>query len=264
MLSHKLHLHRSVLTCVLFICFHLHSAFAGFDNMPDEMMILIFSQLSSSMWSTTPLVSGLWNSLNDDRYLWKQRFNNMDEPALYHLYAIAKERNIPEDKVRILEKAITEKLEAIPERVAPSGATFKRVFAGLRMGESWKGPILQADESKAVIWGNTVTNASGFTRRMNPKEAMRYCDQIGARLPTKDEWISFQEAMGAAPGTPINSIPQDYRIDVEVLPRQREAQFWSSTVAGYYFSYYYFDSRNGKIASFIDEANYCVRCVKDI
>lgn len=87
---------------------------------------------------------------------------------------------------------------------------------------------------------------SGFVRYMHPKEAMRYCDQIGARLPTKDEWISFQEAMGAAPGTPMNSIPQGYQIDVEVLPR------------------YYFESRNGKIASFIDDANYAVRCVKDI
>lgn len=123
------------------------------------------------------------------------------------------------------------------------------------LGEAWR------DES-GMIWGDYAGMIA-----MNQLGAVKYCNDIGAKLPSKKDFIRLREYMGAKKGTYVGYTPQ-------VLPNLNlgghDRYFWTSTLAPYISEdavYFVGDSTGGFIprgtfsTSSMRSSAYAVRCV---
>lgn len=69
------------------------------------------------------------------------------------------------------------------------------------LGEAWK------DET-AMIWGDIIRNADNSIRYFNHKEAILYCEKLGAKLPSEEDFSRLREYMGAKPDLYEGYTPQ--------------------------------------------------------
>ena len=117
-----------------------------------------------------------------------------------------------------------------------------------KLGEAWRDP-------DGLIWGDIVLKDDRTVHYMNHQDATNYCTSIGARLPSKEEFTSLREDMGARPGT-----KEGY--SAQVLPNLSDYWFWSSSVypsnAGYFYD---FSGSNGNINYYFRSNDNAVRCV---
>ena len=120
-------------------------------------------------------------------------------------------------------------------RTTETGAVFTRDRSHSELGDAWR------DES-GLIWGDIVRNEDGSIRKMVQSSeymkeigsplpegklgAKEYCESIGARLPSKEEFTQLREYMGARTGTPKGYSHHDDKI----LPNLKNHWFWSSSV----------------------------------
>lgn len=154
--------------------------------------------------------------------------------------------------------------QVIMLKMTTIGAFFRRDYSHPPLGETWCDPT-------GLCWGDIVKNKDGSIRYIIQSYeyyekdssylpqggfgAKEYCESIGARLPSIEEFVRLREYMGARPG-----IYEGYR--AQVLPNLSGYWFWSSSVyPSFAERVYAFSGVNGNI-----ELNYrnnyiMVRCV---
>ena len=174
------------------------------------------------------------------------------------------------EKCKIRGKVDESALSITPEKVtfdtatAPIGetktskkadgteGTWTRDRSHPMLGEAWRDP-------SGMIWGDMVTKPDGTPKKMTHKAAIKYCEDIGARLPSKDDFIRLSEYMGAYPG---NDDGKGYR--PQVLPHLSNDAFWSSSEPiNRSNRAYVFYGRSGNMfdGGHRDLPDYSVRCV---
>lgn len=152
------------------------------------------------------------------------------------------------------------------KRTTDTGAVFTRDRSHAALGEAWRDP-------DGLVWGDIVKNENGSARYMVQSSeymkeigkslpnrtlgAKEYCERIGARLPSREEFTRLREYMGAQSGTDRGYSPQ-------VLPNLSDRWFWSSSVYPNVSDVaYFFYGRYGYIYNYYRKYNYAVRCVVD-
>ncbi len=124
--------------------------------------------------------------------------------------------------------------------------TWTRDTSNPELGEAWRDP-------SGMIWGDV--KRKGISQDV----AIEYCTRIGAKLPSKYDFIRLREYLGAMSGSIGGYDPQD------VLPNSvKGINFWSST--GYWYGTaqaYYFNARTGELDyEYIVRSGYfSARCV---
>jgi hypothetical protein len=139
-------------------------------------------------------------------------------------------------------------------RTTTTGAVFTRDESVPALGEAWR-------DERGVIWGDAAKNADGsINKGMNQYDAEKYCESIGARLPTRDDFVSLRKAMGS---TNPDSIWDEAGYTAQVLPNLNVdfLYFWSSWVDADY-AYVFIGSNS--LFGFVPRNNYdvAVRCVR--
>lgn len=167
---------------------------------------------------------------------------------------------------RIIERAqdrIREIEGAAGTRRTTSGHVFTRDHSLAALGDAWR------DES-GMIWGDIARNDDGSIHYMKHYQAVEYCQNIRAELPSRADFERLRSYMGATEdssnGYTPQALPNLYRM---VNGRPQSYYFWSSSVlldASYAPSYdaYFFDGRDGVIdyASRDYGDDGAVRCVR--
>jgi hypothetical protein len=105
------------------------------------------------------------------------------------------------------------------------------------------GPMYEVDD---LFWSGLAP------RRMNHRDAVAHCLSLGggARLPTKEDWISLSRAMGS--GQP-DQIAPEFNVDGyndRLIPQFGGRLFWSASVHPLnddFNAFFFFDSGNGSI-----------------
>jgi hypothetical protein len=124
-------------------------------------------------------------------------------------------------------------------------------------GEAWRDP-------SGVIWGDIVRDESRKARLMNHKEAVAYCEAIGAVLPRRPDFVRLRGYFGTGSGNYKNQILPN--MTFESNGEAKGFWFWGSTIhpAPPNFAYYfnglsgvgYFD---GRYREYVEEL--WVRCI---
>jgi len=134
------------------------------------------------------------------------------------------------------------------ERETMTGAVFTCDDSYPDLGEAWR-------DERGLIWGDTVKKSDGTVHLMNYNDAAAYCVSIGARLPTRAEFTSLREDMGAQSGT-----FEGY--SAQVLPNLYYYWFWFLTVGPGNPDYaYFFDGKDGVFGHDYRDSLDAVRCV---
>jgi len=97
-----------------------------------------------------------------------------------------------------------------------------------RLGEAWRDP-------SGMIWGDIVMDQAGDDISMNHKNATEYCKSIGAKLPSKEDFIRLREYFGALPGSDKGYFPQvlPHLTYLEQGKTVRGYALWSSSFLPY-------------------------------
>lgn len=134
-----------------------------------------------------------------------------------------------------------------------TGAVYKRVVERpdlAALGRSWRNP----SDPDGLIWGDTVKLKDGSNHLMGFKDAEKYCQSIGARLPSMEEFQKLAKDMG---------YPDKPFYKPEFLPNLRHYTFWSSSI--YEKDPIYVSSYIGKSGKLkwrhLKEKDISVRCV---
>lgn len=150
------------------------------------------------------------------------------------------------------------------ERTTTTGAVFTCDTSHASFGEAWRDP-------HGLVWGDIAKKVDGSVRYMVQSSeylrslgwslpegigAKEYCQSIGARLPSQEEFAMLREYMGARSGMPEGYSPQ-------VLPNLDE-MFWSSSVFSdnIYYAIGFYGS-DGNVFFFSRSDTFSVRCVVD-
>lgn len=139
------------------------------------------------------------------------------------------------------------------QRIAVNtGAIFTRDTSNSKLGEAYRDP-------SGLIWGSVISYD------MPQFYAVKACKDIGARLPTREEFQSLRKYLGRDSAKGYSPLTVDGRMDV--LPGLGDGWlkhwFWSSSLyAPDHYYAYGFDGTNGEIE--YDSSTYsysAVRCV---
>ena len=116
-----------------------------------------------------------------------------------------------------------------------------------KAGVGWRDP-------SGLIWYDRAKE------NMNQRAAERYCNDLGLRLPTREEFEQLGQYMGASRSSDGHYSYKGFQ--PQVLPNLEGYWFWSSSVYPSYAYYaYYFYASNGGFASDYRNFSYSVRCV---
>ncbi len=148
-----------------------------------------------------------------------------------------------------VEARLQELLQPPETRTTTTGAVFTRDTSNASLGEAWRDP-------DGLIWGDIVKEDESVRYMVHSSQHMKefgrplpegtlgakeYCKSIGARLPSKEEFIRLREYMGAQSGT-----HEGY--SAQVLPNLSGYWFWSSSVDQFTLGEAYrFEGRSGEI-----------------
>ena len=139
------------------------------------------------------------------------------------------------------------------QRVSVTGAVFTRDTSNLALGEAYRDP-------SGLIWGNVVTTPQGKIERMTQYDAEKYCQSIGARLPTVEEFEQLAKYLGK--GTAEGYDPYLTDGKTEILPEIADYAFWSASVnSNYRGDSWIFGSSNGSLPQLLRNGTFAVRCV---
>jgi hypothetical protein len=158
-------------------------------------------------------------------------------------------------------------------RVPETGALFVRDTRYPKLGEAYRDP-------SGIIWGNiAIAETQPSTFRVTFSFAERFCESIGARLPTQTEALKLLAYLG----TPSKEFKDTYLVRntladgrTEIIPALGEGYFWTSTMKRGLFSWNsnrYFGVGTNYIedgfrvmhaSHYVDHLEYAeVRCVAD-
>ncbi|MCX6123615.1 MAG: hypothetical protein NTV34_02525 [Proteobacteria bacterium] len=145
-------------------------------------------------------------------------------------------------------------------RTTLSGYVFARDTSNPKLGEAWRDPL-------GMIWGDIVLKADGSHARFNLKDATEYCKNIGAQIPTVDDFGRLSDYLGRlVPGATAGYKPQilpnlTQTFEGESGPFTMGIRYLTSTLTGVYWSYQ-FDGLDGYdyINSYYPERTSKLRC----
>lgn len=80
---------------------------------------------------------------------------------------------------------------SVQTRVSVTGAVFTRDRSNPGLGKAY------LDPSGRLLWGDLVRSAIGNIRVFSQGQAENYCQSIGARLPTSEDFKKLGEYLGA-------------------------------------------------------------------
>jgi F-box-like len=168
-------------------------AFAGIDELSDEVLCLIFDQLPSSAWKNSPLVCRRWNQVESDHLVWKRRLSEIDLFQLIRMHRLAQTKEaVPQEKINYLTSGIQSRLDTLPHEQTPTGARFGRVVDS----QTWVGPVVDQGNVPVLIWSDVARDASGAVREMSYEGATRHCEGVNARLPDLREILQLRISFG--------------------------------------------------------------------
>ncbi len=135
-----------------------------------------------------------------------------------------------------------------------TGFEFIRDTSHAKLGESWR------DES-GMIWGDSVRGDYGGPSIMSHAQAVDYCRNRGAELPSVEDFIRLRKYMGAAHGFIKGEFPVGYK--TQILPGLMNCTFWSSSLnPDNAEKALVFSGGRGEIfAHQLNSTSVCVRCV---
>lgn len=137
-------------------------------------------------------------------------------------------------------------------RTSRTGAVFMRDASNSALGEAYKDQL-------GLIWGSPVM-AQGEVSRMSQYDADKYCKDIGARLPTKEDFEQLANFLGEGTANGYGPYLADNKTDL--LPGLSGNNFWSSSIeANKYETAHVFISKDGLVAWDFREKSTAVRCV---
>ena len=145
------------------------------------------------------------------------------------------------------------RLQELSKVGSSTGAKFTGDTSNPALGEAYK------DES-GLIWGSAVT-ADGRISRMSQKNAAKYCNDRGARLPTIEEFMQLAVYLGRGTAHGYSPFLADRK--TELLPGLSSGRwFWSSSPM--LFGIRIFNGDNGYSEIGLrnnPNFNFAVRCV---
>lgn len=125
---------------------------------------------------------------------------------------------IKQAQIRIQELSNTD-----GQRVSNTGAVFNRDISVPALGEAYRDP-------SGLIWGSIVM-VQGKVNKMNQYDADKYCEDGGARLPTKEEFEQLAKYLGKGTAQGYSPYLADGKTDF--LPGLSNYWFWSSSAYPY-------------------------------
>lgn len=135
------------------------------------------------------------------------------------------------------------------DHTANTGAIFTRDRSNPRLGEAYRDP-------SGLIWGEVITPS------MNQRDAENACKNIGARLPTRDEFLSLWTYLGGGSEKGYSPYIMANESSTEVLPLLSSYRFWSSSVDSVYSdTAFFFHGYYGYVHTAYRGDDYVVRCV---
>ena len=169
-------------------------------------------------------------------------------------------------------------------RTTTTGSIFVRDTRFPALGDAWR-------DEDGLVWGDIVKNSAGKFIYVSHAEAEKYCEKIGARLPTPREFALLAAKMGAAGisqqqesnkheaifkkdskgETVVDFYYNSQGYTVQVLPNLSadyfNFPFWTSALHPDYdnlaYSFSGFDGRLYETERSEDKSEHCaVRCVK--
>lgn len=109
------------------------------------------------------------------------------------------------------------------QRVSSTGAVFNRDISIPALGEAYRDP-------SGLIWGSIVM-AQGKVNAMTQYSADKYCKDVGARLPTKEEFEQLAKYLGNGTAQGYSPYLADGKTDfLPGLTSYSNYTFWSSSV----------------------------------
>lgn len=152
-------------------------------------------------------------------------------------------------------------------RQTNSGHIFTQDHSLPALGDAWR------DES-GMIWGDIVWGDDGLELFMDQYQAEKYCQNIGAELPSRGDFARLRSYMGATEDSSTGYSPQILP-HLSLGPSVEEAyRFWTSSIDPFnddpYFlspyDAYFFDGLYGAFGADArndnDHFGYLVRCVR--
>lgn len=145
-----------------------------------------------------------------------------------------------------------------------SGHVFTRENSYPGLGNNaWKDP-------SGMVWGEIARDAQGKPLLMTYVEALKYCAERGAILPTANDFVRLREYMGAKLAKTDGYQPQIFGGDFGSIAPGTNRYLWSSTQTPRKNPKYegeqafVFDSYNGALgANGVSAKSYGTRCVVD-
>ncbi len=139
------------------------------------------------------------------------------------------------------------------QRVSVTGAVFTREISNPALGETYRDP-------SGLIWGSNVTTPQGKIKYMTQHDAEKYCQSIGAQLPTKEEFKQLATYLGQDTARGYDPYTVDGK--TEVLPGIVNYWFWSAAVnTTLGVDAWLFYGSHGNLLNFYRDNAFAVRCV---
>lgn len=139
------------------------------------------------------------------------------------------------------------------ERIAMNtGDVFVRDTSNAALGEAYRDP-------KGMIWGDIAKKPDGNPIYMTHAAATQYCENKGASLPTREDFLRLRRYLGYHTGDGYSSLATDGK---DILPGLSGKWFWSSSVHPYGSDYAYFFSGSRGVMYYDHRVSkIAVRCV---
>jgi hypothetical protein len=152
-------------------------------------------------------------------------------------------------------KKLVVKTVGVEERISNTGAVFTRVYTSPAPGAAFKDPSGLIWEDAVLLGGHIVT--------VTFQVANRYCNESGARLPTKEELVQLgiYLGVGSVQGySPKSTTGVDMLTDLG-NGRDGYGLFWSSTRIGSIYSYAFW-GHTGEVRMEDHYNKFSIRCVR--
>ncbi|HLE09673.1 MAG: hypothetical protein A2504_02305 [Bdellovibrionales bacterium RIFOXYD12_FULL_39_22] len=133
-------------------------------------------------------------------------------------------------------------------KTSVNGHVFTQVLDYPEMGNAWR------DES-GLIWGDIAMDDTGQEKSVIQGHAWVYCNEIGAKVPSKEQFAQLVEYLGG-------KTKNGYR--PEIIPNLADHMYWTSSVSNTDDEHYgiRFDANHGILESYLRNDFFSVRCVK--
>jgi hypothetical protein len=131
------------------------------------------------------------------------------------------------------------------------GTPFEKITWITSLGEAWRDPA-------GIVWGDILSSSDGTVVYMMQNEASALCEIVGARLPTKEEFMELRKFLGAF------GVEMIAGYTPQILPNLNGHYFWTSSEIRGSDDVYIFNGTTGDLRThypFLRRKWIATRCV---